>query len=269
MLSNSVVILIREVLEAALLCAAILAMCRQFSLSFKGVAVALALGLIAAVSYAKNLAVIAAQFDGVGQEVGDAASQFALALSLPTIVLLFIRRYYYQLRYQRQDSTRALTFLVVVALMLAVMREGAEIYLYVASFQWQPEKRQALIIGALIGSGIGFSIGALVYYLLRLLSRPMGILAGGIMLNLVAGGMAVQGCKMLIQADWLPDGQMWNSTWLVSEDSVTGQLLYALMGYEATPAPVQVGAYIAVLFWAVLSQGGLLCYYKKRIDGRT
>ncbi|AKH70829.1 Iron permease FTR1 family [Spongiibacter sp. IMCC21906] len=261
MLSNSVVILIREVLEAALLCAAILAMCRQFSLSIRAVWVALVLGLAAAIGYAKNLATIAGWFDGVGQEVGDAASQFALVLLLPLIVMRFIRRYY---RHHRSGDTLVLTLLVGAALVLAVMREGAEIYLYVASFQWQPEKRQALAIGALIGSGIGFSIGALVYYLLRLLPKPRGILVAGVVLNLVAGGMAVQGCKMLIQADWLPDGEVWNSSWLVPEDSVTGQLLYALMGYEATPAPVQVFAYVIVLGVIVLSQGAIVMSYRNK-----
>lgn len=261
MLSNSVVILIREVLEAALLCAAILAMCRQFYLSAWAVLVALVLGVVAAIGYAQNLATIAGWFDGVGQEVGDAASQFALVLLLPLIVMLFIRRYY---RRHGDSETRMLTLLVGTALVLAVMREGAEIYLYLASFQWQPEKRQALAIGALIGSGIGFSIGALVYYLLRLLPKARGVLVAGMVLNLVAGGMAVQGCKMLIQADWLPDGEVWNTSWLVAEDTVSGQLLYALMGYEAAPAPVQVFAYFAVLAVIALSQGALIASYRNK-----
>ena len=56
--------------------------------------------------------------------------------------------------------------------------------------------------------------------------------------------MLLQAGKMLIQADILPDGQLWDSSALLSEESLSGQLLYALAGYEATPAPAQLVLYL-------------------------
>ena len=61
---------------------------------------------------------------------------------------------------------------------------------------------------------------------------------------LVAAGMSSQAALLLIQADWLPAQlPLWDSSGWLPETSVTGQVLYALVGYEATPTPVQAGFY--------------------------
>ncbi|MFA5549165.1 MAG: hypothetical protein WDA10_11530, partial [Porticoccaceae bacterium] len=49
---------------------------------------------------------------------------------------------------------------------------------------------------------------------------------------------------MLIQSDWLPGGAiLWDSSALLPEDSLAGQLFYALVGYEASPSLTQAIAY--------------------------
>ena len=51
---------------------------------------------------------------------------------------------------------------------------------------------------------------------------------------------------LLTQADWLPyTAELWNSSTLIPEYSVTGQLLYALVGYEANPSILQVIFYFS------------------------
>jgi high-affinity iron transporter len=65
---------------------------------------------------------------------------------------------------------------------------------------------------------------------------------------LIGAGMAGQASLLLIQADWLPSqAPLWDSSNLVAENSITGQLLYALIGYEATPTPIQAIAYFGGL----------------------
>jgi high-affinity iron transporter len=42
---------------------------------------------------------------------------------------------------------------------------------------------------------------------------------------------------------------LWDTSEWISERSITGQMLYALLGYEATPTPIQAAAYlIAIVF---------------------
>ena len=80
------------------------------------------------------------------------------------------------------------------------------------------------------------------------LGRRAAIITGAVLLTLVAAGMASQAAQLLIQADWLPSQYpVWDSSWLVAEQTVTGQLLYALIGYEATPAPLQLFIYAAAI----------------------
>jgi len=68
------------------------------------------------------------------------------------------------------------------------------------------------------------------------------------LLSLVAAGMLSQAVLLLIQADWLPSQlPLWDTSEWLSENSVTGQLLYALIGYEATPTALQAFFYFGGL----------------------
>ncbi len=71
---------------------------------------------------------------------------------------------------------------------------------------------------------------------------------GLVLLALFAGNMAAQTILLLTQADWMPyTPQLWDTTGLLTEYSVTGQLLYALIGYEATPSLAQAVSYVAAM----------------------
>jgi len=68
------------------------------------------------------------------------------------------------------------------------------------------------------------------------------------MLALFAAGMLSHAVTMLTQADWLPSYHvLWNTSSWLEENSLLGQLLYAIMGYEATPTATQLAAYITGL----------------------
>ena len=75
---------------------------------------------------------------------------------------------------------------------------------------------------------------------------------------------------LLVQADWLPASQpLWNSSAWLPEGSLLGQLLYALIGYEATPGPWQVGLYgasilLALGVAAVAACGGGMAIHSRR-----
>jgi len=78
----------------------------------------------------------------------------------------------------------------------------------------------------------------------------------GWMVLLLSAGLAAQAVGFLVQADLLPPlvGQMWDTSHLLSEDSLLGRILHTLVGYIARPAGVQVLAYVAT----VLVIGGLM-----------
>ena len=66
---------------------------------------------------------------------------------------------------------------------------------------------------------------------------------------LIAAAMISQVIQQLIQADWIiSQYPLWDTSNWINERSITGQLLYALIGYEATPTPIQVTAYLFAVF---------------------
>jgi high-affinity iron transporter len=61
--------------------------------------------------------------------------------------------------------------------------------------------------------------------------------------------MASQAAGFLVQADLLPalGTSVWDTSWLLTETSVVGKILHALIGYVSRPAGVQVLFYVTTL----------------------
>jgi high-affinity iron transporter len=84
-----------------------------------------------------------------------------------------------------------------------------------------------------------------LFYGLINLSVIWSFRASLILLCLIAGNMGSQAVLLLTQADWLPFTPIaWNSSAALPEASILGHLLYALVGYEATPSILQVALYL-------------------------
>ncbi len=66
---------------------------------------------------------------------------------------------------------------------------------------------------------------------------------------LLAAGMASQGAAFLMQANLLPSlgNDLWDTSSILSENSMLGLLLHVLIGYSAQPAGIQVVFYLATL----------------------
>jgi high-affinity iron transporter len=243
MLLSSVVLVLREVLEAALLFSLLMALSKRLGISWRWVSVALIAGLLGAAIYGFNIDRVSDWFDGVGQEVVNAFLQIAI-YALLCLLATFAARH----SRGRVVPETLIAMLMAASVMLAIVREGSEIMIYLSAFVQLPDQLTSVLAGSAIGAGIGVSVGAVFYYALLNLGRRAAIITGAVLLTLVAAGMASQAAQLLIQADWLPSQYpVWDSSWLVAEQTVTGQLLYALIGYEATPAPLQLFIYAAAI----------------------
>jgi high-affinity iron transporter len=66
------------------------------------------------------------------------------------------------------------------------------------------------------------------------------------MLILLAAGLASTAAGFLVQSDLLPawGSQIWNTSRLLSDDSLLGRTLGILIGYKAAPAGVQIVFYL-------------------------
>ena len=71
----------------------------------------------------------------------------------------------------------------------------------------------------------------------------------GALIALLAAGMAGQAAAILAGADLIPawGTDLWNSGWLLPENSLAGRTLHVLVGYSERPMGVQLAAWCAVL----------------------
>lgn len=239
MLLTAVIIVLREVLEAALLISILSALSGMLGIRRYWIGGALVAGLAGAVTLAGTLDAVTDWLDGAGQEVLNAGMEALIYLLLGVFI------YQVTLRGNRHmQRGLALKIIMLTVVGLAMAREGSEILIYVSGFVMNLPQLMSVLIGATIGAGIGISVGVLLYYLLVSLGERWSRRAGTGLLALVAAGMLSQAALLLTQADWLPAGlPLWDSSVLIAETSVTGQLLYAMIGYEATPDAIQAAGY--------------------------
>lgn len=258
MLLNSVIFVLREVLEAALIISVLLALSQNQGLSKKWLVPAVFVGLVFAGIYASQLSLISSYFAGVGQELVNAG--------LHLLIYFFILLTIILLKYSKTKSLAILTMIGCVV--FASVREASEVIIYLVGFISMPDLFSNVIIGSIIGAGIGLSVGVLFYYGIAYARPDIGLFFGLFLLVLIAGGMVSQAIQLLTQADFISSqGAIWDSTFLVDERSLFGQLLYALIGYESTPTLVQFVCYsVSILLAAVLTSSTFL---SSTVPGKT
>ena len=260
MLLTSVVLILQETLEAALLVSMLAALALQLELRLRWLVAGLASGLLVASTYAANLQRVSESFDYMGQELLNAGLQGLVAL-LVVALAWSVSSSCRKGKGAGAGAERVFAVCAGAAVALSIGREGSEILIYLDGFLAQETRAQAVLLGASIGLGIGISAGLLMFYGLWSLAQRRAVLLTLGLLALFAGNMLSQASVELAQADLLPGaGTVWDSgTWL-PEQSIAGHLLYALVGYEATPSAAQLLAYaagvIAVLVAAWLGRRG-------------
>ncbi len=245
MLINSVILILQETLEAALLIGVLLAINAQLRCHHRWLWYGLSTGAIIAALFALNMGSVAEWFDYAGQEVMNTVMQSLICLFLAAAVWLVSGLNRFQLGAWQQYG-HYFGRLCGLIIMLAVIREGQEIMLYLGGFFSSGKHLQQVTMGSIIGFGIGASSGILLFYGLVGLpatwTKPVSLT----LLALFAGTMLSQSALQLTQVDWIEQtAPLWDSSALLAEDSLLGELLYALVGYESKPTAAQVVSYIA------------------------
>jgi len=240
MLLDAVIIVLRETLEAGVLVSLLLSIASRLQLGSRWLWLALAAGLVGAAAYAASLGTVSTWFDYVGQEVINAGMQYSIYACMLVISLL--------LASPMHANHRHLGIFLILTVALALAREGSEIAVFLLGYSHDRDLLDKALTGGFVGLMLGLSVGALTYY--AIVSLPPGgeFRVQQILLALIAAGMVEQATQLLVQADWLPAAMpLWDSSELLSERSVAGEIAYAIFGYEATPTPVEACLYVVAL----------------------
>jgi high-affinity iron transporter len=245
------VLVFREVLEAALVVSVVFAATRGVPARGRWIGAGVAAGVLGAVAVAFFAGVIAATAAGMGQELFNATILFAAVVMIGWHAI-WMATHGRQLALQLQAlgsevsvGRRPLTALLLVVA-IAVLREGSEIVLFLFAQAAGGSGWVDIAGGIALGVGAGFATGLALYFgLLRIPVRHF-FTATNWLLLLLAAGMASQAARFLVQADLLPalGSRLWDTSALLSDRSLLGQMLHALIGYDARPAGVQVLFYV-------------------------
>jgi high-affinity iron transporter len=244
---DAVLLVLREVLEAALIMSLLLALSSKFQLSFRWSFVAFATGVFGSWLLAHYAYDIADAMDGTGQELLNTALYCAVILSVIFLGLLILPLAFKPIlntpmvsRGMAINHHRLIFSLFIIIVSSSLAREGSEIWIYLSGYAHQPDKLSSALIGAAIGAGIGLSLGAITYYVFAFMSKKYFIPIFLVVITLLAGGLSMQIAKQLMQIGVLDSGEpIWDSSFLINERSWLGELLYALVGYDSRPAPIQ------------------------------
>jgi high-affinity iron transporter len=257
---GSLIIVAREVLEAGLIVGIVLAATQGIAGRGGWIAGGIAAGVAGASILAVFAGELSAAFAGNGQELFNACILLA-AVAMLGWHQIWMTSHGRQLAREMKvigrevaaGSRSLLAMAVVVA--VAVLREGAEVVLFLYGIAAAGQDGwPALLLGGAAGIGLGAGISFLLYR--GLIAIPLSRLFAvtGWLIALLAAGMAGQAAAILAGADLIPAWgyQLWDTSWLLPEDSWLGRALHALIGYADRPMGVQVAAWLGVLATLVL-----------------
>ena len=252
---GALIIVFREVLEAGLIVGIVMAATRGVTGRGRWIIFGIAAGVLGACVVALFAGAISQAFEGAGQELFNAS-----VLGIAVVMLMWHNAW--MARHGREiaaemrqvgtavsEGARPLTALAIVV-GLAVLREGSEVVLFLYGIFASGTSGSALLVGGLLGIAAGAAFTALTYFGLLAIPTRYIFSVTSWLIALLAAGMAAQSVQFLYNAGVINalSNTVWDTSWLLTETSLFGQLMHTLIGYTSRPSELQLIAYIGTLF---------------------
>lgn len=250
----SLLIVFREVLEAALIVSIIAAVTKGVPGRSKWVMGGIGAGIFGAIIVALFANQIADLAEGVGQEIFNASVLFAAVLLLSWHNVWMakhgkeIANHVGKVGREVKDGAEPMYALATVV-GVAVLREGSEIVLFLYGIAASGGGASDMALGSFLGLLAGAALGLVLYFGLLKIPLRYFFSATSWMILLLAAGMAANGANFLNQADVLPalGTGIWDTSWLLSDQGLVGEVLHILIGYTARPSGIQILFYVLTI----------------------
>jgi high-affinity iron transporter len=251
---GALIIVFREVIEAGLIVGIVLAATRGVPDRSRWIMIGIGAGVLGAAIVAMFAGAISEAFQGAGQELFNAS-----VLGVAVIMLMWHNAW--MARHGREiademrrvgtavsEGAKPLTALAIVV-GLAVLREGSEVVLFLYGILASGTTVSSLLTGGLLGIAAGAAFSALTYFGLLAIPNRYIFSVTSWLIALLAAGMAAQSVQFLNNAGLVValDHTVWDTSWLLSEGSIFGRLLHALIGYTERPTEMQLVVYVCIL----------------------
>ena len=249
------IIVFRETLEAALFVGIVAVATRGLAGRTIWLASGVLVGLLGALALAAGASTIGALADGIGQDLVNVGI-LSLALAMLAWHCIWVSTHG---REMSQDARRLGSAVregmrspraLIVAVVLAVLREGAETVLFVAGLATgTPGSTQSMLLGAALGILGGAAVGVMIYFGLSRIKPQHLFAVTNLLIMLLAAAIASQLARALAQSglvDWWSNS-LWDTSAVLQTNSPFGVLLHALVGYDARPSGLQLAFYLGTL----------------------
>jgi len=258
----TLLIVFREIIEAGLIVGIVLAATKGVPRRGIWVSYGVIAGVAGACLVAAFASEIGALFQGSGQELFN-ASILLLAVGMLTWHNVWMASHGRAIAQEMREVGRAVASggrpLAALAIVcgLAVLREGSEIVLFLYGIAASGgTSALGMMAGGILGLLAGAGVSTLMYLgLLTIPARYLFSFTSGL-ITLLAAGLAAQAVAFLQQAGYVEvlTSTVWDTSWLLSDDSVLGRLLHTLIGYTDRPNGAQVLLYLLTVsfIWGLM-----------------
>ncbi len=256
----TLILVFREIIEAGLIVGIVLAATQGVPGRATAVSAGVAGGIMGACVVAAFAGAIGNLFQGAGQELFNAAI-LGLAVLLLTWHTVWMASHGREMARDMTEfgghvamGNRSLAALAVVV-GVSVLREGSELVLFLYGLAAAGGTGAAgMLIGGVLGLLAGVGLSALMYFGLVTIPTHRLFKVTGMLIALVAAGLAAQSVSFLQQAGLLQQlsEPLWDTSHLLSQSgSVAGRVLHTLVGYIDQPNAAELIAYVFVLMGMV------------------
>lgn len=249
----TLVIGLREGLEAALIVGIIAAFLRNNGKSLAAMWLGVILAVLLSIAVGVGLALLEQALPQAAQE-GLETVIGAVAVFFVTGMIVWMNTHARDMKRQLENEAahalgRASTYALASMAFLAVLKEGFETSVFLLATFSAAQSTTLAASGAIIGLLVAVAIG-------------WGIYTGGVKLNLgqffrytaaflilVAAGLVVSCLRTAHEAGWLNAGQqaIMNLDWLIAHGTVQSALITGVLGIPADPRLIEILGWLAYL----------------------
>ncbi len=254
---ESFLITLREGIEAALVVAIMVSYLAKVESKnyLRPLYIGVILGIVGSVAVAGLFEIVAVEFEGSLEAVFEGSTMFLAAAVLTTMIAWMAKNSRAMSESIKTKMEQAMSagryFGLAFLAFISVFREGIETVLFLGSASFTSTGVQ-LLVGGLLGLAAAALIGfAIIRYSVRLNLRTFFNVTG-FFLILFAAGLVSRGLFEFEEAGLVPSlvEHVWNTNWIINDQSTLGALLTSLLGYNGTPSLVEILGYIA--YWVVV-----------------
>jgi len=254
-LFNSLLITLREGLEAALIIGVILAYLARTNNrhGFKPVWIGTILAVLVSLVAGVAIYLLAGEFSGRSEEIFEGIAMF-VAAGVLTWMIFWMRKQALDIKAHLHAQIQSVltggsSLGLVILAFVVVVREGIETVLFLFAATRTAHSPVLFAIGGLLGLVVAITIGYSIYKGSSRLNLKAFFNLTSLVLIVFAAGLLAHGIHEFHEAGIIPVviEHVWDTNNILPEKSTFGQFLTALVGYNGNPSLIEVGTYFVYL----------------------